>query len=116
MNNPLLLPRLAATAATAERGMTAAIAERLGLRGEHAYPAVLAAVTGTALRVALMRWAADEQRAATAVPETAGGAAETATAERTATGADVARSLADHVHEAFGMVAAGLKDPVSPTP
>ncbi|GAA2888915.1 TetR family transcriptional regulator [Actinoplanes cyaneus] len=90
MNNPHLLPRLAATAATAEQEMTAAIAERLGLTPGHPYPPVLAAVTGAALRVALMRWAADAQNGATDVPE---------------------MRLSDHVHEAFGMVAGGLADP-----
>jgi fermentation-respiration switch protein FrsA (DUF1100 family) len=95
MNSPQLLPRLAATAATAEQEMSAAITERLGLEPGHAFPPVLAAVTGAALRVALMRWAADARNDASDVP---------------------GKSLSDHVHEAFGMVAAGLADPVPPTP
>ncbi|WP_436526774.1 TetR family transcriptional regulator [Actinoplanes sp. HUAS TT8] len=94
INNPHLLPRLAAIAATAEQEMTAAIAGRLGLDPGHAYPPVLAAVTGAALRVALMRWAADAQNGLSDVREI---------------------SLSDHVHEAFGMVAAGLTDPPHPT-
>ncbi|KUL40729.1 TetR/AcrR family transcriptional regulator [Actinoplanes awajinensis] len=104
-NNPQLLPRLAAIAATAEQEMAAAIAGRLGLPPEHAFPPVLAAVTGAALRVALMRWAAGTELPG--VPKTAAGARTTAT--------DPATSLADHLHEAFGLVAAGLKDP-TPTP
>ncbi len=87
VNNPHLLPRLAATATTAEQEMTAAIAERLGLDPGHAYPHVLAAVTGAALRVALMRWASDARNDLSDL------------------------SLANHVHQAFGMVAGGLTDP-----
>ncbi|MFC3991704.1 TetR/AcrR family transcriptional regulator [Actinoplanes siamensis] len=93
MNNPQLLPRLAAGAATAEQEMTAAIAERLRLAAGHPYPPVLAAVTGAVLRVALMRWAADVQ-------------------DQVLEGT----SLAEHVHEALGMLAAGLPDPVTGWP
>ncbi|GIF10657.1 TetR/AcrR family transcriptional regulator [Actinoplanes teichomyceticus] len=122
MNNPQLLPRLAAAAATAEHEMTAAIAERLRLPADHAYPPVLAAATGAALRVAMMRWAAAAQPPA-AVPESAAAATATdpergaADPERGATDPErgaTARTLAEHVHEAFGMIAAGLADPVTP--
>jgi AcrR family transcriptional regulator len=84
--NPQLLPQLIVTAAGAERDLAEAIAERIGLPAGHGYPPVAAAVTSAALRVAVMRWAADP----------------------------AALSLSDHVSESFGMVAAGLAAPAHP--
>ncbi|MBG0561859.1 acyl-CoA-like ligand-binding transcription factor [Actinoplanes aureus] len=84
--HPQLLPLLIAAAATAEQELAAAVAERLSLPPDHPFPPVAAAVANAALRVAVMRWAADT-----------GGA----------------RPLSDHTREAFGIVAAGLAAPVS---
>ena len=85
--NPQLLPQLIAAAATAERDLADAVAERTGLPAGHPYPPVVAAVTNAALRVAVMRWAAD---------------------------ADT-HPLSTHVRETFVMVAAGLAAPTTPT-
>ncbi|MFC7527720.1 TetR family transcriptional regulator [Actinoplanes sp. GCM10030250] len=84
--NPQLLPQLIAAAATAEQSLTDAVAERAGLPVDHAYPAVAAAVSSAALRVAVMRWAADT----------------------------AARPLSDHLREAFDTVAGGLTAPTPP--
>jgi AcrR family transcriptional regulator len=81
--NPGLLPTLMALGAVAERQFVAALAERTGTPVTSAYPQVVAAATGAAFRVAMMRWAASEGP----------------------------RPLADFVHEAFGVLAAGLTDP-----
>lgn len=81
--NPQLLPKLIAAASCAEQDLAGAVAERAGLPAGHAYPPVAAAVAAAALRVAMMRWAAEP----------------------------AARGLADHIREAFGMVAAGLTAP-----
>jgi AcrR family transcriptional regulator len=82
--NPALLPTLMALGAKAEQEFVAAVAERTGLPPDHGYPLVTAAVTGAAFRAAMMRWAAR----------------------------DGTRHLSELVHEAFGMVAAGLADPI----
>jgi MftR C-terminal domain len=86
-NNPALLPALFARGGDKEQQLIAAIAKRTGLGPESDFPPLVAAVTGAAFRTAMIRWAAG----------------------------DGARSLSDYVHEAFGMVAAGLTEPVSPT-
>lgn len=83
--NPALLPALLARGADAEQEFIAAIAERARAPGDSAYPQVASAVTGTAFRTATLRWAA-------------GGGVQ---------------PLTDLVHEAFGMIAAGLADPTS---
>ncbi|MEV2240887.1 TetR family transcriptional regulator [Micromonospora sp. NPDC049891] len=80
---PVLLARLISGNAVTERALVEAIAARTGLPPEHAYPALVVAVAGAALRTALIRWATD------------GG-----------TG-----SLAALLDEAFAVVAAGLPDP-----
>jgi AcrR family transcriptional regulator len=84
-NNPALLPALMARGAGAEIEFIAAIAERARLGPESAYPQVASAVVGGAFRAAMLRWA---------------------------TGRDP-RPLSELVHEAFGMVAAGLIEPTS---
>ncbi|MGY0005405.1 acyl-CoA-like ligand-binding transcription factor [Micromonospora sp. I033] len=83
MRNPALLPRLVAAGAEAERAMIDVVAARVGVPGDHGFPALLTNVTGAAFRTAMLRWAA-----------TAG-----------------ARPLADLVDEAFDTLAAGLPDP-----
>ena len=84
-NNPMLLPALLARGAPAERKFIATIADRVGAGPDSAYPQVAAAVIAAAFRTALMRWAA----------------------------CDGARPLFELVHEAFGMVAAGLAEPTN---
>ena len=91
-DNPQLLPRLFAVSAAAERRIARAIAERVGVAPDHTYPAVAAAVTGAAFRVALLRWAK-----------------ECGTRPRPAT-------LAALVDEAFDVVARGLVEPAAPAP
>ncbi|AGZ45788.1 acyl-CoA-like ligand-binding transcription factor [Actinoplanes friuliensis] len=83
--NPGLLPALMARGAVAEREFVAAVAERAGLTPQDAYPQVVAAATGAAFRVAMIRWAAGD-----GVPP-----------------------LSDCVHEAFGVLATGLADPTN---
>ncbi|MEV6298411.1 TetR family transcriptional regulator [Actinoplanes sp. NPDC051861] len=85
--NPQLIPQLIAAAASAERDLAEAVAERTGLPPDHPYPPVVAAVTNAALRVAVMRWASDA----------------------------AAQPLSTHVREAFVMVAAGLAAPTPPS-
>jgi AcrR family transcriptional regulator len=82
-NNPALLPALFARGGDKEQMVIAAIAERTGLGPESDFPHLVASVTGAAFRTAMIRWA---------------------------TG-DGARSLSDHVHQAFGMLAHGLAEP-----
>ncbi|MDG4821351.1 TetR family transcriptional regulator [Asanoa sp. WMMD1127] len=84
--NPTLLPRLLATSVESEQAVAMAVADRLGLPHDHAFPSVAAAVTGAAFRVAFMRWASDDP-----------GAHPT--------------TLAKLVDEAFDMVASGLAEP-----
>ncbi|MBB2946246.1 AcrR family transcriptional regulator [Actinoplanes lutulentus] len=85
-HNPQLLPLLIAAAATAEQQFAEAVAERGSLPPNHPFPAVVAAATNGAVRVALIRWAAG----------------------------DDPRPLEHHVREAFGMLAAGLVLPPIP--
>jgi AcrR family transcriptional regulator len=84
-NNPGLLPTLLALGAAAEQQFVAALAERTGTPTTSAFPQVVAAATGAAFRVAMMRWCA----------------------------ADGARPLTELVHETFGVLAAGLTDPTN---
>jgi AcrR family transcriptional regulator len=84
-NNPGLLPTLMALGAVAEQQFVLALAERAGTAPTAAFPQVVAAVTGAAFRVAMMRWCA------------AGGQ----------------RSLSECVHEAYGVLATGLADPMN---
>ncbi|SCL71524.1 transcriptional regulator, TetR family [Micromonospora citrea] len=81
--NPVLLPRLVAGNAEAERAVTEVVAARIGVGPDHGYPALVTAVTGAALRVAMTRWATRSDG-----PE-----------------------LADLVDEAFAALAAGLPQP-----
>ena len=83
--NPVLLPQLLASNAETEQAMTEAIAARTGVAPDHGYPALVTAVSGAALRTAMIRWT----QHAGAVP------------------------LADLVDEAFAAIAAGLPDPRS---
>ncbi|WP_045745831.1 TetR/AcrR family transcriptional regulator [Actinoplanes rectilineatus] len=83
--NPQLLPLLAAAGMTAEQEMADAIGQRTGTGPDSAYPAVVAAAAGAALRVALCRWAAPDNTA----------------------------SFLDHFREAVGVLAAGLSHPPS---
>jgi AcrR family transcriptional regulator len=84
-NNPGLLPTLMALGAVAEQQFVLALAERAGTPPTAAFPQVVAAVTGAAFRVAMVRWCA------------AGGQ----------------RSLSECVHEAYGVLATGLADPMN---
>ncbi|GAA1847193.1 TetR/AcrR family transcriptional regulator [Asanoa iriomotensis] len=88
--NPQLLPRLLATGVESEMAVAAAVADRLNLPADHPFPAVAAAVTGAAFRVALMRWANDDPSAGQA-------------------------TLAKLVDDAFDMVASGLTEPTPQT-
>jgi AcrR family transcriptional regulator len=82
--HPALLARLAAVFGEAEKAMAEAIAERTGTRfGVDAYPTLLAAVSGVAVRTALHRWLAG----------------------------DFTSSLPDLVDEAWDLLAAGLPAP-----
>jgi AcrR family transcriptional regulator len=83
--NPALLPTLMARGAIAEQQFVAALAERTATLASSAFPQVVAAATGAAFRVAMMRWCA----------------------------ADGTRPLSDLVHEAFGVLTTGLADPTN---
>jgi AcrR family transcriptional regulator len=80
--SPSLLPRLVTVGAESERETAALIAAHLGVPVE-GYPLLVAAVTGTAFRVAMTRWA-----------EAAGGL-----------------SLGGLIDQAFQAIAGGLADP-----
>ena len=82
--NPSLVTGLLARSARAERALVAAVAARAGVPADSAYPQVTASVAGAAIRAAMTRWAAGHG----------------------------ARTLSDHVHEAFGVLATGLADPI----
>jgi AcrR family transcriptional regulator len=82
--NPSLIASLLGRSAKAERDLVTAIAERLGLDPDSAYPSITAAVTGAAVHSSMVRWAA--------------------------CGGD--RTLPDLVAEAFDVLATGLSDPV----
>ena len=86
--NPALVAGLLARGADAEQELVAAVAERVGVPADSGYPQLTAAVTGAAVRTAMVRWAA----------------------------CDGARPLIDLVHEAFGILATGLTDPISVVP
>ena len=81
--NPALLPALFARSTIEEERFVAAVAARVGLPADHTFPRLAAAVAGAAFRTAVMRWAATDGRG----------------------------RLADHVHEAYGYLAAGLATP-----
>ena len=81
--NPSLVTSLLARSAQAERDLAAAVATRAGVPADSAYPVVTASVIGATIRAAMTRWAAG----------------------------DGSRTLSDHVHEAFGILATGLADP-----
>jgi AcrR family transcriptional regulator len=82
--SPALLARLAAVFGEGEQALSAAIAERTGVRpGVDAYPALLAGVAGVAMRTALHRWLAT----------------------------DFTTSLPGLVDEAWDLLAAGLPTP-----
>jgi AcrR family transcriptional regulator len=82
--NPQLIAGLIARSAAAESNLSNAVATRLGLPPDHPFPAVFAATTGGAMRTAMMRWAAGDDR-----------------------------PFADLVHETFHILATGLADPVT---
>jgi AcrR family transcriptional regulator len=81
--NPSLLTRLITGGAEAERALVEAIAARVGAPPGHHYPALVAAVTGAAMRTAMVSWVT----------------------------ADGARRLADLLDEVFTDIASGLPDP-----
>ena len=83
MQHPVLLARLVSGNAATEQAMVEALAARTGHSCDDGYPALVVAVTGAALRTAMVRWA------------TGGGS----------------RPLAELLDEAFAAVAAGLPDP-----
>lgn len=58
--HPGLLPRVLGANANAERELAETIAERAGLPASHAYPALVAAVSVAAVRVAMLRAACGE--------------------------------------------------------
>jgi len=86
--NPSLLTWLVVGNAAAEQAMARAVAVRLGLPPDHAYPPLVVAATSAAFRTAMVRWAAAGTR----------------------------RSLADLVDEGFTLLATGLADPTNPQP
>ncbi|MEV0729120.1 TetR/AcrR family transcriptional regulator [Polymorphospora sp. NPDC050346] len=91
-SSPQLLARLTSLGQVEERELTNAIAEKLGADvGRSAYPHLVAAAVGTAVRVALARWCAEGE----------------------------SRPLPALVDEAFDLLAAGLAapatDPAGPT-
>ncbi|MER5454967.1 TetR family transcriptional regulator [Micromonospora sp. NPDC002389] len=81
--HPVLLARLISGNAVTERALVEAVAARTGCPATDAYPALVVAVAGAALRTAMIRWAT----------------------------CDGAGSLAVLLDEAFAAVAAGLPDP-----
>ncbi|WP_329011660.1 TetR family transcriptional regulator [Micromonospora rifamycinica] len=88
MRYPVLLARLVSGNAATEQAMVDALAARTGHSPDDGYPALVVAVTGAALRTAMVRWA------------TGGGS----------------RPLAELLDEAFAAVAAGLPDPRADRP
>ncbi|PZG23041.1 TetR family transcriptional regulator [Micromonospora craterilacus] len=83
MQHPVLLARLVSGNAATEQALVEAVAARTGLPPDDAYPTLVVAVAGAALRTAMVRWAAS----------------------------DGGRSLGALLDEAFAAVAAGLPDP-----
>jgi len=83
--HPALIASLLARGAKAERDLVVAIAQRLKLDPDSAFPAITAAVTGAAVHSSMVRWAA--------------------------CGGD--RTLPDLVAEAFAVLATGLTDPTN---
>lgn len=83
-HNPQLVAGLMTRSARAERELVVAIAERVGVDPDSGWPSLAAAVTGAAFRAALLHWAEAHTR-----------------------------PLTDHVHEAFGALAAGMPDPTT---
>jgi AcrR family transcriptional regulator len=83
MANPSLVTSLLARSAQAERDLVTAIAARVHVPADSAYPVVTASAIGATIRAAMTRWAAD----------------------------GCSRTLSDHVHEAVGVLATGLTDP-----
>ena len=61
-NNPGVLPALMARGMVAEREFIAALAERTGSTPADALPQIVAAASGAAFRIAMMRWALDGDR------------------------------------------------------
>jgi AcrR family transcriptional regulator len=84
-DNPSLVSSLLARSASAEQELVAAIAERVGVPQDSAYPMLTAAVTGAAVRTAMIRWIAGNGT----------------------------RTLSELVHEAFGVLATGLAEPTN---
>jgi AcrR family transcriptional regulator len=82
-DNPQLVAGLMVRSAHSERDLIDAIARRAGVAPDSGWPALAAAVIGAGFRSALLSWA------------------------KTASG----RTFADHLHEAFGAIAAGMPDP-----
>jgi AcrR family transcriptional regulator len=82
-DNPTLLIEMQACSAIAEQELTGDIAARLGIAADSGYAQLTAAVAGTAVRVALMRWSAGAGR----------------------------QPIAELVHEAFASLSAGLNHP-----
>ncbi|GIJ81385.1 DNA-binding transcriptional regulator, AcrR family [Micromonospora phaseoli] len=83
VQHPVLLARLVSGNAVTEQALVSAVAARTGLPPDDAYPALVVAVAGAALRTSMIRWAT----------------------------CDGAGSLAALLDEAFAAVAAGLPDP-----
>jgi AcrR family transcriptional regulator len=82
-DHPMLLLRLLASGAEAEHLMAVSVASRLRLDSDHRYPVLVSAITATAFRTAMIRWASERG----------------------------APSLADEVDAAFADLASGLPDP-----
>lgn len=85
--SPHLLARLTTLGQAEEQALVSVIAEREGLDPRSCYPQLLAAVLGTACRVALTRWGADGE----------------------------ARDLSVLVDETFDLLAAGLRPAATTT-
>lgn len=83
-DNPQLVAGLMTRSAHSEHDLIVAIAERAGVAPDSGWPLLAATVTGAAFRAALLTWAKDS---------------------------GAGRTFAEHVHEAFGALAAGMPDP-----
>ncbi|MFG1602688.1 TetR/AcrR family transcriptional regulator [Actinoplanes sp. NPDC049265] len=81
--NPELVAGLMVRSARSERELIEAIGRRAGVAPDSGWPVLAAGVIGAVFRSALLSWAKSD-----------------------------GRTFADHVHEAFGAIAAGMPDPI----
>jgi AcrR family transcriptional regulator len=60
--HPYLLPKLLSSTAHADRAMVDAVIARTGVPPDHGFPPLVVAVTGAAVRTAMVRWAGGDGR------------------------------------------------------